>query len=122
MQAFYFGCWQREGHSFFAPGMRAVAGPVSPWGFGVDQGILHAAHFRAQGARRDDEQREGVAVVAHQDAWTALSFWDRSVDTRKGSHSTFVFDGLLSGEGALAAARVLFPEVFERFTFEVKLA
>lgn len=108
-QSFYFGCWQTSGHYFHKRRMRTVHGAVNevPWGYGVEKLMPKA-------------QIEGEAALHHKDGWTALSFADRSVDARPGSHSTFVFKDVLDFEDALAAAREHYPEVFRRFKFEVR--
>lgn len=133
MRSYYFGCWERPGHVLWLPGSgghpykagRAELellgrsshmtdpGPGEiPWGYGLDSGIL-------KGSR---SYEDGRARVEQRDGWTALSFWDHSVDSRPGSCSTFVFDRLLSPEDALAAAREAFPPIFARFDFDVVLA
>lgn len=131
MQTFYFGCWHEPGHYLWHCGTggypykdwrhsKILLGahphslnyepPEIPWGYGLDGGLL-----------RGKSLREGEAVVEQRDGWTALSFYDNSVDRRPGSSSTFVFDTPLSPEEALAAARAAFPPIFERFGFEVIL-
>lgn len=134
-RAFYFGCWIEAGHYLWHRG--ADGSPVKkydrgesrrrllgghphstdamqgeiPWGYGLDGGLLKGRSLQ-----------QGEAVSEQRDGWTALSFWDRSVDSRGGSSSTFVFDTLLTPDDALAAAREAFPPIFERFAFAVALA
>lgn len=135
MRAFYFGCWREPGRRLWHPASDGTpmqmydrgeserrllglpsamrGGPTPgeiPWGYSLDGGLLKGKRLP-----------EGAAVVEHRDNWTALSFWDCSVDSRPGSCSSFVFDALLSPEEALAAARASFPPIFERFEFEVQL-
>lgn len=64
-------------------------------------------------------QLEGRALVHHRDGWTALAFWDRSVDHRGNSNSAFFIDATVDFPDALQAAKDAWPEVFARFTFEV---
>lgn len=136
MRAFYFGCWLRSGHDLWDRGLggtpvswydqgatrrrllgvsaNSLGGPTQgeiPWGYSLDGGLL-----------RGKSLRQGEAVIEHRDGWTALSFWDYSVDSRPGSSSTFVFDEELEPEAALEAARESFPPVFARFTFAVSLS
>lgn len=136
MRSFYFGCWECPGHRLWHRGSGGTPiqtydrgeserrllgvsaimrdGPTTgeiPWGYSLDGGLL-----------KGRSHAEGEAVVEQRDGWTALSFWDRSVDSRPGSCSTFVFDAPLAPEEALAAAREAFPPVFERLEFEVVLA
>lgn len=107
-RSFYFGCWLDAGHYFFNRSMRTErdAHRAVPWGYGVEKLMPKA-------------QVQGEAALHHKTGWTALSFADRSVDSRGNSHSTFVFEDILDFEDALAAAREHYPRVFQRFTFEV---
>lgn len=70
----------------------------------------------------DFTKKEGEAVVTAHASVTILAFKDNSVDTRPGSHSTFVIEGLPTPEDALRLCKEQWPEVFERFKFEVVLA
>lgn len=108
----FFGCWDRLGHYLHTHAGRTVGPSASPWGFSIDAGLLD----------QQAPQVEGVAVVVQRDGWTAISFWDRSVDTRPGSNAAFLVDELVSGEDLLGRARATFPAVFARFGFEVRLA
>jgi hypothetical protein len=66
----------------------------------------------------------GEALLHHREragvTWTALAFWDRSVDDRYGSNSVFILRGALSFEEAVTLAREQFPEVWARFSFTVR--
>jgi len=115
MRAYYFGCYGPAGHVWHGQGMRSLGlsgAEGTPWLAGdVDGGL----------APRDgrDELPQGVAALHHRDGWTALSFWDRTGDSRGNSNSTFVLEAELDFDQALALARELFPELFARFDFEV---
>lgn len=109
--AVYVGCWCRAGHYAFLPGMSKVPGKDERW---LAQ-RLDSRRWQAKGAL------QGEAKVTHLEGWTILSFPDYSVDVRPGSHSTFALRGSADFEAALKLARVLFPQVFERFTFDVVL-
>jgi hypothetical protein len=130
-RAYYFGCWQRSGHYFFLPGMkspwrerRETPEEIVPWGFDVDSRLAPLADgsTKEKGRYRYSagEAPNGVALLHHRDGWTALSFWDNSVDSRGNSSSTFIFEDTLDFDEALVRARELFPQVFERFDFEVR--
>lgn len=141
LRVFYYGCWQEPGHYLWLPGSggqpkkaydqgaterrllgsyphssERVVGEI-PWGYGLDSGVVS----RAVRDGRVVDLRQGRAVVEHRDGWTALSFWDYSVDSRPGSSSTFVFDQILDGPTALAEARRAFSAVFDRFDFDIVL-
>jgi hypothetical protein len=101
-RVFYFGCWNRSGHGYWALGGSGLGLNVPPWGSSIDSKDMYP------------EGRQGVARLHHKDGWTALSMADRTVDSRRGSHSTFVIEGELDYDEALAAARAQFPRVFAR--------
>jgi hypothetical protein len=62
---------------------------------------------------------EGVAQLHHKDGWTALAFWDRSVDSRPGSHSTFFTEGTHDFTAMVEICKRDFPEVWARYPFEI---
>jgi hypothetical protein len=111
----YFGCWGESGHYLFTPDGDTVrraerlALPVALQPAALDQGYCP----RRAGVR------QGEAKVTHVAGRTVLAFWDRSVDTRPGSHSTFVLSGTLDFDAAVAVARAAFPEVWARYRFAV---
>jgi len=130
MKAFYFGCVREPGHHFFGPDgeyrhFKEFA--QSPWrAYELDAQL--APHFedcirkRSRFCKYCDcaSGPEGIALLHHKAGWTALSFWDRSVDNRGASNSTFILEGDYDFNQALALARSLFPSIFARFTFEVR--
>lgn len=129
MNAYYFGCYSsvHGGHGFHRPGGKSIRatddGPVRSWACGIgpwDQvdGTLAPVVGERRGYRKI-ECPQGVAALHHKDGWTALAFWDRTGDHRGNSHSNFFFDEILDFDAAVAAARVAFPELFERFDFEI---
>lgn len=112
-RAFYFGCFGQPGHGFRNEQMRSQwsASEIVPWGWEVDGGLAPRIG-RA-------EAPQGRAALHHKGGWTALSFWDRSGDSRGNSSSTFLLEGTLTFAEALAEARERFPVLFKRFPFEV---
>lgn len=112
-RAYYFGCIRESGHYLWTGDLERIGHhqwpSLLPWPVEVvDTGLC------------PKDRDWGSAQVTHKDGWTALSFWDWSVDTRPGSHSTFLFRDVLDFDAALARARELFPTVFARLKFEVK--
>ncbi len=109
---FYFGCIGDIGHYMFNTHGRSVrdVGDM-PWGRYGEDGKLPP---------EEGGQVQGEALVHHKDGWTALSFWDRSVDTRFGCNSNFFFRGTYDFAEAVALARTAFPQVWARFTFDVR--
>lgn len=118
--AFYFGCRNHEaGHYLQDASGRGVYEDSLPKDFPVKHHVLDAGLLPPYQAR--EKQVEGLAQLAHIGGWTILAFWDRSVDKRYGCNSAFVFRGTLTFEETKAKAAAMFPKIWGRFTFEVKL-
>jgi hypothetical protein len=119
-QAFYFGTYGAPGHHLRDEYGRKVR-PTHPHE-GVEAiqwGPLPWKHIDG-GLCPRGPQRQGEALLHHKDGWTALAFWNRTDDTRAGSNSAFFFEGTLTFEEALAAARERFPRVMRHLPFEVR--
>lgn len=113
MRAFYFGCIDRIGHYMFdATGRNTKEADAftynNPWGTQVDGGLAP-----------NGPQVEGLALVHQKGGWTALSLWDRSVDGRPGSTSTFLAEGKLTFNEMISFAGTTFPQVVRRFSFKI---
>ena len=102
---YYFGCIERPGHYFWKPNGTKIYDPIGPWGYAVDGKLAPSG-----------KQVQRIAALHHKDGWTALSFWDRSVDERPGSNSAFVTEQTLSFDAMLALAQSFFPQVFARLS------
>jgi hypothetical protein len=120
-EIYYFGCNKVPGHYMHARGMRTgetleerrAIGRLTeanPWGYAIDGGL----------APKGINEREGIADIRQKDGWTAISFWDRSVDTRRGCNSTFLARGIYDFRQMMTMAREAFPTVFSRFSFGVR--
>lgn len=66
---------------------------------------------------------EGDAVVTLlvEPPRTVVGFREYSIDKRPGSHSTFMATGHHSYEDMIDAAKKLFPDVWARFKFQVRM-
>lgn len=113
-ELYYFGCGREPGHHLWEPGrdrMRrfreAVPGELpGPWDWcDLDGGLC---------PDRQGRHPQGVARLHHCGGWTALAFWDRSVDRRPGSCSVFLASGTWSFEEMLGWCSRGFPQVFDR--------
>jgi len=115
---FYCGCLAEPGHYLWRENQHKVSwketDTIQPWGHWIDGGLTPLQEGRAAVAN-------GVARLMHAHGWTSLSWWDNSIDSRPGSHSTFVVAGTWSAEEMCSMARARFPWVFERFKYEVVL-
>ncbi len=67
------------------------------------------------------EQIEGWAAIHRLDGWTALAWWDRSVDTRYGSNAALFARGEHDMASILAFGRSVFPGIMVRFRYEITL-
>lgn len=133
MRLFYFGCHDSIGHYLWGADGRAIQVDqrlaferLCPFAKEVDGGL----------APNDPAQLEGRARIHHDftlktpegsdntvPCWTAISWWDRSIDHRMGSHSTFVAVApeMLSFDFMVTVARLDFPWIFKRFNYPVRL-
>jgi len=114
MKILYFGCYRDKGHYFWSEGFSKPRWSDTvtqiPWGIQVDTGLCPKG-----------PQIQGRAAFHQKDGWTAISFWDRTVDTRPGSHSTFLCENTLDFDAMVALCKETFPTIWERYTFEVVL-
>lgn len=117
MKIFYFGCNRLFGHHMHAPDKSGVSDQETyafiqgnPWGYAVDGGLCPDA-FGAQ--------IEGQAVLHSKDGWTAIAFWDRSIDHRHDSNSVFLAEGEHTFAEMVALATEHFPTVMGRFKFQI---
>ncbi len=109
-QSYYFGCHKEVGHFLWQHGMnRARHFDYRNWVESKD------SIFCPQ-----DSNRQGVAALHHLFGnITVLAFWDNSVDIRGQSNSHFFLRGIHSFGEAVEKAKIIFPEVFARFEFEI---
>lgn len=117
----YFGCLFGQGHY-----LHGTSGPESrsptlhmPWGLHELDTTLcpdYAPSGKSVAVRLLASHQEPYrALLHHRKGWTAVSFWDRTSDTRFNSNSTFVAEGDFSFEDMLAMARTRFRTVMERY-------
>jgi hypothetical protein len=67
-------------------------------------------------------QPEGEAIIRHLPTFTILAFWDRSgEDTRWNNFSLFALPPETKDIDAIDEAKRLFPMIFTRFTFPIKV-
>ena len=105
---FYFGCKKSLGHYLYSSDGKSRKIDIIPWGYDID-GLLAPS----------TTSKQGKALLHHKDGWTALSFWDNSVDKRPKSCSTFLAQGIFDFEQMKAIAKDNFPDIWERYSFEI---
>lgn len=122
----YFGPLKESGHFMFYEGGQSVpwseTKTICPWRDEIDGGLQPGRPDPGDRLQRRTRSRvEGEAALHHKDGWTALAFWDCTVDTRPGSSSTYLTEGTLTFEEIVAMAKVRFSERWNKMQFEVKL-
>lgn len=113
---FYCGCHRDTGHYLWTEDEYESYRfwEMQPWGVKLD-GTL-------QPTPRDGFiVPNGVARFTHEYGWSALSWWDNSIDTRQGSHSTFIVEGAYTAEEVLEMAQRRFYWVFAHFEYEISI-
>jgi hypothetical protein len=125
---FYFGPWDSPGH--YLHDERGVsqwrAETVIPWTLGQLDGDLQP-HFAdcAKKRRRHycdcPSGEEGPALLHHKDGWTALAFWDRTVDKRGACNSVYLAEGTYTFDQMVAMARERFAVRWNKMAFQVTL-
>jgi len=133
----YFGVWpgttaghylrgaRGENVGTWYPDMRKPPGYPLPWHVGeLDGGLCPGPgnstdHWKAGYSTLE---HQGEALMHRKDGWYALSFWDSSGDKRAASCSNFFLksDDDLSFDDLVLIFREQWPELWERFDFEVK--
>lgn len=112
---FYFGCLHQSGHYLFEPP------GVSVRGYTEIKCMSQALRRSLDTAFCPPETwQPGIWLESMVPPWRIVSWWDRSVDSRPGSHSTFIGAGYDSAEELLTAARNLFPQVFARQRVQIR--
>lgn len=118
---FYYGPWEQPGHFLFdEAGFKVGHNPI-PWGYSID-GVLQPGCYldRCRWEHRGP-QNEGEALLHHKDGWTALCFWDRSVDERMGCNSNYFAKGIFTFQEMILMASTWFAKRWNVMKFQVKL-
>lgn len=122
----YLGPLKESEHYMFYESGEKVPYPegdkLTPWGDRID-GTLQPGMtlWRDHWVQRGSFQ-QGEAVIHHKDDWTALSFWDSTIDTRPGCSSTYIAKGTFTFEQMVEMAKTRFSERWNKMKFPVKLA
>lgn len=115
---YYYGCFDNIGHHLYNTHYDRINMTTQlPDDFPVFASALDGAFLFPKGMTQ-----EGNASWVLIGNWTIISFSDRSVDKRLGSNSSFVIRGRHTFDAAVELAKATFQQIWQRFTFEVKLA
>jgi len=117
-RVYFFGCWERSGHFLWEPNGTHASQRTSdiPWR-NLDQALCPG--YREGAYTPEADQVEGQAALHHQGGWTALAWWDRSVDTRFGCNAVLIAEGTWTSEEMLRIGRERFPSIMRRFAYRI---
>lgn len=126
---YYFGPWDRSGHYFFNEfGHYENEYKIKDFPFGHDgerisvDGKLQPGCISGQNQfKRSRPEVVGEASLHHINGWTALCFWDRSVDKRLACNSNYFAEGCFTFEEMVEMSKTRFAERWNKMQFEVKL-
>ena len=116
---YYFGCIRESGHYLWTEHLGHPSREEEktiPWQ--RYDGALCPAWPPYERSRPEEE---GEAALHHHGGWTALAFWDRSVDKRGGCNSVFFAVGTYDALAMIALAKGRFPSIWARYGFEVRV-
>jgi len=99
MRVYYFGCKDEPGHYMHTPDLKVdwefMRG--NPWGNEID---------------------DGFKGLAYKGGWTALAMPDYTVDSRPGSNSVFLAEGIFYEKEMIEIAYHYFPEIARRLSLK----
>jgi len=107
----YFGCWSEEEKRHL---LRDLKGETLP----IYRNVIPWKDFEGTLCPKST-RKEGIAKLHHKEGWTALAFWDNSIDKRPGSKSVFFARGTHNFNGMKQIARYNFPEIMNRYDFPI---
>jgi hypothetical protein len=125
----YFGPWDRAGHHMFnelGESVHSQRPRDFPWDEnsptnGIDCQLQPGCYKdKRDGYNQHGEEIQGQALLHHKNGWTALSFWDRSVDTRGGCNSTYFAKGNFTFDQMVEMSKTRFAFRWNKMKFEVK--
>lgn len=127
--AYFWGCWNgRTGHYLWFATLGRYEpcrhNGVLPWPQ-IDGALTpgnragSSLYAATDNYVRPEEQIEGQAKLHHRDGWTALAWWDRSVDSRHGSNAALFARGTFTADEMLALGRQVFPAAMARFKYQI---
>lgn len=120
----YFGPWDHSGHQFFyETGAKVYSEERKqlPWQAHEIDGVLQPGCPRPDDRlQRYGPRIEGEALLHHKDGWTALAFWDSSVDTRPGCTSTYIANGIFTFDEMVKLSSTRFADRWNKMKFQVR--
>ena len=124
-EMYFFGPWEQAGHFLFNERGQEQWGKKSviPWTLGqMDGGLQPHLCGREETGKpcgRGTCAPQGIASVHHKDSWTALAFWDSSVDKRGGCVSVYLARGDFDFTQIVEMAKTRFAKRWNKMPFTV---
>lgn len=123
-QMFYFGPWSESGHFLHDESGRLVRDAQRgdfPWSEGeIDSQLQpHRDGCNKRSYCGCGSLPEGQALLYKKDGWTALCFWDRSVDKRPGCNSNYFARGDFTFAEMVEISKARFAYRWNRMNFAV---
>jgi hypothetical protein len=124
-EMYFFGPWERAGHYLHREDgcTDYEAEKTIPWTLGqLDGGIQPHLCGKEESGKRcygGTCAPQGIASVHHKDGWTALAFWDSSVDHRSGCVSVYLAKGDFDFTQIVDMAKMRFAKRWNKMPFDV---
>ena len=119
----YFGAYEHVGHYLRGPDGRMFTAELSPAPMWHIDGNYCPGRIPGtpQWKRRTRPEVEGEARLTHESDMTILGIWDRSVDKRPGSHSTYIALGTHDFETMRRLCAETYPERWKKLADRVEI-
>lgn len=106
---FYFGCVNIVGHHLWDHKLNHYSGTECP--FKPEELDIPFCP--------PENTLQGIAKISYAKGWTILSYWDNSIDSRPGSHSTFLASGEYHFNPMWEHMYAVFPSIFNRLKLKI---
>ena len=113
MEHYYFGCNTQAGHHL----RTSMNGNLETLDYKKCAQLEFYTNNFDGAYPPHDTNMQGVVKVSRltlKKNWTIFAFWDYSIDSRPGSHSTFIFSGLHNYDECVDIIREHYPTVLKR--------
>ncbi len=119
---YYFGCHKRVGHYLFeSEGIHFYDMSILPWDK-IDGSLAPTINKIGYSNHKiKQECPQGQSAMHHKDGWTAVSFWDRSIDKRSNSNSNYFINKIVTWNDMVDMCKESYPETWKRYDFDIEL-
>lgn len=122
VEVLFYGCWASIGHHLVRPNGTSAHDMDRQIPWSRRELLCHQHRFdHTDRIPYDTPQPEGQAMLRHKTGWTALAFWDRSVDDRKNCSSVYFAKGTYDSQRMIAMCKSAYPNIWARYKFDVSV-